>query len=644
MKNLLNLFSTSGRTSLKDKELAAAYYDATRLGLFDAQWYQNTYGLYFKSPQKAFANYIRKSAFAPVHPSPVFDNETYHRMYSDVYHSQTSPLLHYLSSGRQEGRTHQSVATRWKPNNVMDIPLTITEAGSAQKVAIHLHIFYEDFIERFAVALRHFPVKVDLFLTLAKDQYAASVKKHFGTHPRIKNIKTKTVPNHGRNFGPLLVEFAEELSQYDLFCHLHSKKSLYSGKEQTQWAEYLTEYLLRDSSVATRVLNAFAEDEALGIYYPTAFWLMPAWVNHQTMNKPFMKKWQKQLNIDYIPDFMSYPVGGMFWARPQALKGVLDQPWSYQDFPEEPLPNDGSMLHALERILTPLTEKNGYAPFFYYPASGTFTQDTGFTTASYHGSFEQHTESVHHYPSISFDIFDTLVCRDYTAPDYAKLQLGQELVATGHVSSAQQFIEQRNTAELSLRKRRKFKGDIIIHDIYIELAKQLNVEEKLALQWMEREFELDLLMLQPKEEMVDLYNQLNLSKEKTVWLISDTYYTTEQIELVLQKTGVTHPSHLLISSEEQARKDNGSMWQMFKEEQERLNIKQHIHIGDNVVSDAQRPGDLGIPTLHILHPMDKWQALGFPQALTGDDATNETQILKWGKLINHIGRNPWIGE
>ena len=69
-----------------------------------------------------------------------------------------------------------------------------------------------------------------------------------------------------------------------------------------------------------------------------------------------------------------------------------------------------------------------------------------------------------------------------------------------------------------------------------------------------------------------------------------------------------------------------------------------VVIGDNVVADAQVPGDLGLTTFHILHPMDKWAALGFPPVLHGADALDEMQILKWGRLINEVGRNPFIGE
>lgn len=618
--------------------------EAASLGLFNSQWYTETYGGNFTTDLGAFKDYLRKSRFAPVNPSPAFDNETYHRTYVDVFHGQISPLIHYLNHGRYEGRHYAPIAGRWAPRQVLNPARHVGEAASQLKVAACLHIFYEDFIDRFARALDDFPVDIDVLLTLAKDEFTGHARKVLGNHPRVGKLEIRVVPNRGRNFGPMLVEYAKELEHYDLFCHLHSKKSLYSGKEQTQWADYLTEYMLRDTAIVAGVLNAFADDASLGMYYPTTFWMMPSWVNHMTMNAPFMQKWEQRFNLSPLPGFLSYPAGGMFWARPEALQGIIGEQWGYEDFPEEPLPNDGSMLHALERVVGRLAEQRGYQQFFYYPPTGQFTTDQSYITASYQGSsVEQHQAVIESYACVTFDVFDTLVRREYTVPDYAKLQLGKRLAEQGKVASAKAFVELRNSTESGLRKESNFQGDVSITAVYSAIGKQLNIAEADAQHLMQEEFELDLKMILPKDEMVELFNHLGSIGHK-LWVISDTYYTRGQVGLMLRKAGVSVPYRLLVSSAEQKRKDNGTMWHMVKQDLADENIDRHLHIGDSVVADAQRPGDLGLTTFHILHPMDKWLALGFPTVLQGDDALDEAKILKWGKLVSQVGRNPFIGE
>ena len=41
----------------------------------------------------------------------------------------------------------------------------------------------------------------------------------------------------------------------------------------------------------------------------------------------------------------------MFWARPEALKPLIRLNLHDDDFPAEPLPIDGTILHTLERII-----------------------------------------------------------------------------------------------------------------------------------------------------------------------------------------------------------------------------------------------------------------------------------------------------
>ncbi|GED23428.1 rhamnan synthesis F family protein [Halomonas halmophila] len=614
------------------------------LKLFDPDWYEERYGRKFSSNVEAFKDYERKSRFSPVNPSPEFDTETYHRSYMDVFHGQISPLVHYVLHGRKEGRQHAVEASRWTPRDILKPKREITQDAHRLKVAACLHIFYEDFIDRFAEALDNFPINLDVLLTIVDEELVKKAKRTFGKHPKVNSLEVRVVPNRGRNFWPMLVEYSDKLQEYDLFCHLHSKKSLYSGKEQTQWADYLTEYLLGDPAVTSGMLNCFAGNEQLGIYYPTTFWMMPTWVNHLTMNTPFMREWETQLDLPKNSGFLSYPAGGMFWARPAALKTLLGKAWEYEDFPEEPLPNDGSMLHALERIIGSVAEKEGYKEFFYYPPAGKFTQDYSFIFSSYENKgIEHHLQAIQAHECISFDVFDTLVRREYTVPDYAKLKLGQQLVESGIVQSSEDFVKLRNKAELNLRKKNNFQADVTIEDIYREIGNSLAVSEADAFRFMQEEFELDLKMVQPKNEMVELFNHLGSSGHK-LWVISDTYYTRGQVGLMLKKAGISVPYRLLVSSAEKKRKDNGSMWHMVKEDLVEEGVQRYLHIGDNVVADAQLPGDLGLATFHILHPMDKWKALGFPDVLQGNDGLDEAHILKWGKLVSQVGRNPFIGE
>ncbi len=622
-------------------EDAARYLKQARSqGLFNYQWYCDVQQRGFESELHAFGDYLHKSPFSAVSPSPAFDNLSYAKRNLDIYHAGISPLTHYLSSGKEEGRVVVPFQPKWKPTDRLVIKSDL-KAIKTLKIAVSLHVFYEDFIEYYARCLRSFPVSVDLYISVSDIAYQQSIDKHLASLDCVNTIEVAEVPNRGRNFGPMLVEFGNKLLDYDLFCHLHSKKSLYSGRQQTQWADYLGEYLLNDHHVISKMLTYMVSNPECGLYYPTSFSMMPDWVNHWLKNKPYRGEFFTQWEIEDHRDFLPYPVGGMFWAKPQALKPLLDKVHSYEDFPAEPLPNDGSELHALERCIGLLAEKSGYSQLFYYPELGSFTHDQSYVFANYVNNAEELYHKLAPFETISFDVFDTLVRRSHFVPDYAKLKLGKHLQQQGVVNDAHEFVKARNQAEFEVRKQNNFQGDVTIFTTYQQLAKTYQWDEDTANQYAEMEFAYDLEMIESKDEMVDIANRF-ITQGKKVYIISDTYYTEYQIVLMLRKAGVANGYQLFVSSEKGLRKDNATMWSYIAGELK--NKARFVHVGDNAVADAQLPGDFGLANLHILNPADKWQAAGWHNPLVGDDQLNEQLILKWGPLISQFGRYPFLGE
>ncbi len=53
-------------------------------------------------------------------------------------------------------------------------------------------------------------------------------------------------------------------------------------------------------------------------------------------------------------------LGTVFWAKTLALKKLFDIKWKYEDFDEEPLKDNGTLSHAIERILAYVAQDAGY--------------------------------------------------------------------------------------------------------------------------------------------------------------------------------------------------------------------------------------------------------------------------------------------
>ena len=64
------------------------------------------------------------------------------------------------------------------------------------------------------------------------------------------------------------------------------------------------------------------------------------------------------------------PLGSFFWARAKALEPLFEKEWTYDDFPEEPVADDGTILHAIERIYPFSAQSAGYYPGWILSESG----------------------------------------------------------------------------------------------------------------------------------------------------------------------------------------------------------------------------------------------------------------------------------
>ena len=79
-------------------------------------------------------------------------------------------------------------------------------------------------------------------------------------------------------------------------------------------------------------------------------------------NLPYATDLARRLGIaEPLPaTTFNFPVGSMFWARTAALRPLLELGLNWDDFPAEPVPYDGSLLHAIERLLPFVVERAGF--------------------------------------------------------------------------------------------------------------------------------------------------------------------------------------------------------------------------------------------------------------------------------------------
>lgn len=249
------------------------------------------------------------------------------------------PLAHFVRNGRPAGPWTHRVLT---PDANDARPLTL-------KIAVHGHFHYPELLPDFIRRLNRNGNSFDLFLsttTRAKADDIAGIVTGFA----LKNVDIEVGGNRGRDLAPFLKGLRDgRYSGYDVVGHFHGKRSVHvDSTTGERWRNFLWEHLLGGQfAMGDVILRAIANDPALGLVFA---------------EDPNLNGWDENLEIAEalaarmkfrrpLPTHFDFPIGTMFWARPRALAPLLRLDLRDGDFPPEPLPIDGTLLHALERII-----------------------------------------------------------------------------------------------------------------------------------------------------------------------------------------------------------------------------------------------------------------------------------------------------
>lgn len=222
--------------------------------------------------------------------------------------------------------------------------------------ALHIHAFYPDLLDDICRRIACNRTIPDIFISTSQDgrEECSAILGRHNLHGIIK-----TAPNRGRDIGPMLTLFADELNGYEFIGHVHTKKSVGCDEAVIQkWYDCLMSNLLgtEQDDMMDRCLAYLCEHPECGLIFPDDPGTL-GWTN----NLPYAEKLLAKMNIPFTGRrHFVFPVGTMFWARSKALRKLFDLHLTWSDYPDEPLPYDGSMLHAVERILPFVAEDAGY--------------------------------------------------------------------------------------------------------------------------------------------------------------------------------------------------------------------------------------------------------------------------------------------
>lgn len=228
-------------------------------------------------------------------------------------------------------------------------------------VVVYAHIYNANYINKMARGIKNFP-NSKFLVSVPGPEVKLKVQRVF-EKKKISDFRIEIVPNRGRNFGPMLNVFSDEILKHEILVHIHSKAS--NGMAfRYFWSHILWRdlYLSKNKVKKNNLYFSCAEIGVLSSY--SLAWTPPVFSWGGSFEKARSIYPEITRLYDYSSDFL-YPIGGMFWARVEAIRPILEKLYGYDLFPEEQdnlvaINTGKTSEHAIERFIGLLPEILGY--------------------------------------------------------------------------------------------------------------------------------------------------------------------------------------------------------------------------------------------------------------------------------------------
>ena len=322
------------------------------------------------------------------HHCPVIKRRSFFQDYDDIlFHTTGQPAYELYAYIRDHTtydtdliwenllRTchHDDLAKNLHLNYILPSDHSYPEGSAglpaSKRIALVMHLFFPDLLDEMVGFATSMPENTDIFISTNTEEKKQAIEAAFKDQPCGK-LDVRVLNNRGRDVSSLLVGMRDVIPQYDFVCFVHDKKSgqVKPGSIGESFAYKCLHNMLHSRHYVNNILKTFIENPRLGL-------LVPPEPNHSYYFFSLGDEWSWNFdNCRIVAQKMGLtvpmaenkrviaPLGSYFWFRTDALKALFNNNLDYTDFPEEPLPEDGSISHAFERIYPFVAQQAGYHP------------------------------------------------------------------------------------------------------------------------------------------------------------------------------------------------------------------------------------------------------------------------------------------
>ncbi len=240
------------------------------------------------------------------------------------------------------------------------------QENACSKISVVVCLYYMETLDQYIGYLKRIPSEIRIELYSSQKELLEKAESKLSLHGR-KNCGFHWKENRGRDISTLLVAAKDIVWNSDYICFLHDKSANedYLKPDTGKWIENLWENMVSGETYIYNIISLFEENKDLGILFPPEpigdylfHWYGDTWLANYENTKKLAEELGLSVNISR--EKMPVGMGTVFWAKSQALKRLFSREWKYEDFSQEPLPIDGTLNHAVERILAIVAEDAGF--------------------------------------------------------------------------------------------------------------------------------------------------------------------------------------------------------------------------------------------------------------------------------------------
>lgn len=175
---------------------------------------------------------------------------------------------------------------------------------------------------------------------------------------------------------------------------------------------------------------------------------------------------------------------------------------------------------------------------------------------------------------ISFDIFDTLVAR--------KIYLPADVFQLVELHLHYEYNLNINFTELRTKALHTTGiAEPNYDEIYQRFQQISGLDERTVEKIKQLEFEIEKQLLIPRDDMVQVLKYVKQQQKQAI-LVSDMYFSSKQLQKLLDASGITGYDEVFVSCEYRKTKQSGELYEEVFKKYDKTSL---LHIGDNWQSD-----------------------------------------------------------